>query len=226
VPLAIVLLSRPDLARRCAVRLYTQPLHNAERKIMMVGIAAIVRGARVQRASAASVVIALGCVAAGCHIGQVREPLHGSAAAHVEGKSMSPVEIQAFVDRFTTAWSTRRNEDFEAIWHADGDLVYPFASRVIKGSEIGVLNELTKKNAPHLTWRPLGWTAHGNVIVVEWESSNRYGDRSLTWRGVDKLTLEDGKIIEEVVYTDTAPFHALRRGETFAPLIPFPNPAR
>jgi hypothetical protein len=187
-------------------------------------VAAIVRRIRGQRASTTSLVIALGCVATSCHIDQTRDPAHRSAAVYAEGKSMSPAEVQSFVDRFTTAWSTRRNEDFAAIWHAEGNLVYPFASRVIKGSEIGVLNDLTKKNAPDLRWQALGWTARGNVVVVEWESSNRYGERTLTWRGVDKLTLKDGKIIEEVVYTDTAPFQALRRGETFAPLIPFPNP--
>ena len=170
-------------------------------------------------------VIAMCGLTAGCHTDQVRDRAHRAATLSAEEKTMSPAEIEAFVDRFTTAWRTRRNEDFEAIWHAHGNLVYPFASRVIKGSEIGVLNDLTKKNAPYLTWRALGWTARGNVIVVEWESSNRYGDRSLTWRGMDKLTLEDGKIIEEVVFTDTAPFQALRRGEAFAPLIAFPDSA-
>jgi SnoaL-like domain len=183
----------------------------------------IVRPPRVRATAIVGLTIMLASLAAGCHIDRTRAPLHRTAAVRSEDESMSRAEIQAFVDRFTTAWRTRRNEDFEAIWHAEGNLLYPFASRVIKGSEIGVLNDLTKKNAPHLTWRAVGWTARGNVIVVEWESSNRYGDRTLTWRGVDKLTLEDGKIIEEVVYTDTAPFHALRRGETFAPLIPFPN---
>jgi SnoaL-like protein len=145
--------------------------------------------------------------------------------AFAQETSMSAAEIESFVNRFTTAWATRRNEDFEAIWHPDGRLVYPFVGRPIKGSEIGLLNDLTKKSAPHLTWRALGWTARDSTVVVEWESSNRYGEHTLTWRGVDRITLRDGKIIEEVVYTDTAPFHAMRRGEALAPLIPFPDSA-
>ncbi len=67
------------------------------------------------------------------------------------------------------------------------------------------------------------WTTRGDVTVVEWESTNRYGDKVLAWRGVDKLTLRDGRIIEEVVYADTAPLQALRRGETFDALIAFPD---
>jgi SnoaL-like domain len=137
---------------------------------------------------------------------------------------MSPEQIQSFVDRFAAAWKTRRGEDFAALWHPHGRLVYPFVGRVIKGSEIGLLNDITKRQAPQLQWRPLGWTARGNTIVLEWETSNQYGERTLTWRGVDKFTLEDGKIIEEVVYADTAPLQALRRGETFEPLILLPDP--
>jgi hypothetical protein len=44
-----------------------------------------------------------------------------------------------------------------------------------------------------------------------------------SWRGVDKLTLREGRIIEEVVYADTAPLQALRRGETFEALIRMPD---
>jgi hypothetical protein len=136
---------------------------------------------------------------------------------------MTLQETEEFVERFATAWRTRKNEAFAAIWHPDGELVYPFVGRTIKGKEIGLLNDITKQNAPELTWQMLGWTARDDVVVVEFEASNRYGERVVTWRGVDKLTLRDGRIIEEVVYLDTAPFHAMRRGERFEPLMPFPD---
>jgi hypothetical protein len=67
------------------------------------------------------------------------------------------------------------------------------------------------------------WTTRGDVIVIEWESTNRHGAEVLTFRGVDKLTLRGGRIIEEVVYADTAPHQALRRGERFEALITFPD---
>jgi hypothetical protein len=37
------------------------------------------------------------------------------------------------------------------------------------------------------------------------------------------MTLRDGKIIEEIVYCDTAPLQALRRGMKFDALIQFPD---
>jgi hypothetical protein len=92
------------------------------------------------------------------------------------------------------------------LWDPHGQLHYPFANRVIMGSEIGELNDLTKTIAPHLTWKLVDWTSRDDVLVIEWESSNRYGNRVIVWRGVDKMALRDGKIIEEIVYCDTAPF--------------------
>ncbi len=137
---------------------------------------------------------------------------------------MSETEIREFVERFEAAWAARDASAFQALWHPHGRLHYPFVERVIEGREIGALNDLTKRHAPDLTWNLLGWTSRGEVIIVEWESSNRYGDRIVTWRGVDKITLQDGKIIEEVVYTDTAPLQALRRGARFDALLQLPAP--
>jgi len=135
---------------------------------------------------------------------------------------MTEQQAQAFVDRFAAAWAARDGAAFLALWHPDGQLHYPFVNRILKGSEIGKLNDLQVAVAPHLTWTLRGWTSRGNVVVIEWESSNRYGERTLRWRGVDKLTLVDGRIAEEIVYADTAPLQALRQGRSFDALMQIP----
>ena len=136
---------------------------------------------------------------------------------------MTDDEKQTFVDRFAAAWAAQDGDAFLALWRPEGRLHYPFADRVIKGAEIGKLVDLTNARAPDLTWRLLDWTSRGEVIVIEWESSNRYGEQTIVWRGVDKLTLLNGRIIEEVVYSDTAPLQALRLGMKFDALIRFPD---
>ncbi len=128
-------------------------------------------------------------------------------------------EAQDFVNRFAAAWATRDSNAFIAIWHADGRLHSPFNSRIVEGRELGKLNELLSAQVPHLTWTLLSWTWRGDVVVVEWENSNRYGDRTLRWRGVDKFTLRDGRVVEEVVYVDTAPMQAMRAGQPVVPLV-------
>jgi len=134
---------------------------------------------------------------------------------------MTDLEKQTFVNDFAAAWAARDGDAFLALWDPHGRLHYPFANRVIMGAEIGKLNDLTKTHAPQLTWKLVDWTSRGDVVVIEWESSNRYGEHVIVWRGVDKMTLRDGKIIEEIVYCDTAPLQALRRGMKFDALIQF-----
>jgi len=136
---------------------------------------------------------------------------------------MTDLEKQTIVNDFAAAWAARDGDAFLALWDPHGRLHYPFANRVIMGAEIGKLNDLTKTIAPHLTWKLVDWTSRDDVVVIEWESSNRYGEQVIVWRGVDKMTLRDGKIIEEIVYCDTAPLQALRRGMKFDALIQFPD---
>jgi ketosteroid isomerase-like protein len=47
------------------------------------------------------------------------------------------------------------------------------------------------------------------------------GGTRFDWRGVDKFRLKDGKIIEERVYTDTAPLRAFGSGATPEPITKF-----
>ncbi len=131
-------------------------------------------------------------------------------------------ELAAFVSRFAQAWASREPQAFEALWHPEGRLHFPFADRPIEGREIGRLNRILNETAPDLTWTLLGWTARGDILVVEWECANLLGGRRIAWRGVDRIVLRDGRILQEVVYTDTAPLQAMRRGEAFAPLLQMP----
>lgn len=132
---------------------------------------------------------------------------------------MTQDEAIKFVEQFAAQRSAGRGE---ALWHPQGRLHYPFADRVIGGDEIGALCDITAANSPTLTWEMLGWTHRGDVIVVEWLCSNRYGDTTVRFAGVDKLTIQGGKIVEEIVYADTAPLRAMRAGQKLEPLMVFP----
>ena len=108
--------------------------------------------------------------------------------------------------------ATARN--FWRLWHPDGVLRTPFVGRPVAGSELGRLNDIQKEQAPDMVWQLLDWTARGDVVIVEWQNSRFVGGKRFDFRGVDKFRLRDGKIVEEVVYADTAPLRAARTGET------------
>ena len=132
---------------------------------------------------------------------------------------MTDAAVEAFVTQFAAAWAARDGEKFLALWHSDGVLRTPFAGRPIAGSELGKLNDIQKEQAPDLVWQLLDWTSRGDVVIVEWQNSRFVGGKRFDFRGVDKFRLRDGKIVEEVVYADTAPLRAARTGEALEPLV-------
>jgi len=134
---------------------------------------------------------------------------------------MTDAEIQDFVTLFAAARAARDGEAFLALWHPDGVLHTPLVDRPIAGRELGRLNDMLKETAPDVVWQLLDWTARGDVVIIEWQSTRPVAGRRFDWRGVDKLRIRDGRIIEERVYADTAPLRAARAGTAPEPLLRF-----
>jgi ketosteroid isomerase-like protein len=95
----------------------------------------------------------------------------------------------------------------------------PLADRPIAGSELGRLTELTKAQAPDHVWQLLDWAARGDRVIIEWQATRVISGERFDWRGVDKFRLENGRIVEERVYMDTAPLRAARTGAKLEPIL-------
>jgi hypothetical protein len=138
---------------------------------------------------------------------------------------MTDCEISDFVIRFSAAWSERSGAAFLDLWEPDGLLHSPLYDRPIRGDEFGALTELIVKFAPDQVWQLLEWTSRptrdGAVVVIEWQSTRNVDGLRFDWRGVDKITLRQGKIAEEIVYFDSAPLRARRSGEKLEALVKF-----
>jgi ketosteroid isomerase-like protein len=131
---------------------------------------------------------------------------------------MTDAEVQEFVTRFAAAWAARDGNAFMELWHPDGVLDTPLVNRRVKGSELGRLMEVQTSAAPDFVWQLLDWTSRGDVVVIEWQTTRNVNGIRFEWRGVDKFRIRQGKIIEERVYSDTAPLRAFRKGETLEPI--------
>jgi hypothetical protein len=136
---------------------------------------------------------------------------------------MTESDVSQFVTKFVAAWAARDGQAFLDLWHPEGLLHTPLLDAPLKGSELAHLNEMQKQQAPDLVWQLLDWTWRGTpdgaVVIIEWQSTRVIGDNRFDWRGVDKFTLSNGKILEERVYQDTAPLRARRTGAKLEPLI-------
>ena len=131
---------------------------------------------------------------------------------------MTNDDVQDFVTRFAAAWAARDGQAFLDLWHPDGSLDTPLVNRTLAGSELPRLLEVQTAAAPDFVWQLLDWTSRGNVVIIEWQTTRNVNGARFSWRGVDKFRLKDGRIIEEVVYTDTAPLRAFRSGEALEPI--------
>jgi ketosteroid isomerase-like protein len=134
--------------------------------------------------------------------------------------AMTNQDLQNFVTRFAAAWAARDGEAFLAMWHPEGRLYYPLVNRALAGSEIARLNEMQQEAVPDLVWQLLDWTSRGNTVIIEWQCTRGANGRRFEWRGIDKFQIEDGKILEERVYMDTAPLRAARTGTVLEPMLP------
>jgi len=134
---------------------------------------------------------------------------------------MTDAELQDFVTRFAAAWAARDGNAFLDLWHPEGTLNTPMVGRTVKGSELKRLLEVQTAAAPDFVWQLLDWTSRGNVVVIEWQTTRIVKGARFEWRGVDKFRIRDGKIADEMVYSDTAPLRAFRSGETLEPITKF-----
>jgi ketosteroid isomerase-like protein len=134
---------------------------------------------------------------------------------------MTDTEIADFVTRFAAAWAARDSEAFLALWHPEDLLYTPMVGRTVKGSELARLMAVQKDAAPDFVWQLLDWTSRGDVVIIEWQTTRIINGARFDWRGVDKFRIQGGRIIEERVYTDTAPLRAARSGTVLEPITRF-----
>jgi hypothetical protein len=132
---------------------------------------------------------------------------------------MTEAEVQDFVARFAGAWAARDGTAFRALWHDVGVMVAPWYGRDVRGEEWDRVNDALKEQAPDLVWQLLDWSWRGDVVMIEWQNTRLLNGQRVEWRGVDKFRLKDGKIIEERVYSDTAPLRALGQAKALEPLV-------
>ena len=131
---------------------------------------------------------------------------------------MTNEEVQDFVTRFAAAWAARDGNAFLELWHPHGWLHTPLVNRPVAGNELARLLEVQTAAAPDFVWQLLDWTSRGDVVIIEWQTTRNINGQRFSWRGVDKFRIRDGKIVEERVYSDTAPLRALRSGEILEPI--------
>lgn len=115
------------------------------------------------------------------------------------------VSVEMFVKRFADAWADPTSERLMALVHADAELVQPFSRNIIGHVKIGRWLNRTFAIIPDLRGEVLSWAYRGDVLFIEVRLHGTIGRRPVECVSIDRITLNEGKILRRVAHFDPAP---------------------
>ncbi|WP_169928624.1 nuclear transport factor 2 family protein [Labilithrix luteola] len=118
-------------------------------------------------------------------------------------KALTHEEAANYVARFAERWNPLQPAALGDLMHEDTqNRIPPMTS---PADRVGVIAhfEGTKKLLPDLRLVPTRWAANGDALFIEWRAEATVKGQTLTWTGVDRVQLRDGKTYAAEAYWDT-----------------------
>jgi len=112
-------------------------------------------------------------------------------------------QAQAWVARFAANWAKPDPGGLRDLMHADTRNLIPPMTQ--PGDREGVVAhfEGVLRMIPDFRLKVIRWTAGADAVMIEWQGAATVAGKPLTWQGVDRVSLRDGKTYESQVYWDT-----------------------
>lgn len=112
-------------------------------------------------------------------------------------------QAESWVARFAAVWAKPNSDALRDLMHADTrNLIPPMAEpgdrEEVVAHFAGVLRMI-----PDFHLKIVRWAAVADTVMIEWQAHATAAGKPLDWRGVDRISLRDGKTYEGQVYWDT-----------------------
>ena len=109
----------------------------------------------------------------------------------------------AWVSQFAAKWRRPNAEALRDLMQPDTqNLIPPMTSPADREGVIAHFKQALQQ-LPDLRLTVLRWAPVADAVLLEWEASATVNATPITWRGVDRVSLRDGKTYEGQVYWDT-----------------------
>jgi len=121
------------------------------------------------------------------------------------GMPAASQDIAGFVQCFADGWRQPTPHAWDTILDEDVRLVQPLLAN---GRGLRLWHrQVTRllQLAPDLHLDVLGWAAADDLVFIEFRATGTVGGHRLTWTGVDRFVLADGKAIERRSFFDPGP---------------------
>jgi hypothetical protein len=118
----------------------------------------------------------------------------------------TPAQLAAardWVQRFEERWRNPNPDTLRDLMHEDTrNLIPPMK---VPGNRETVIEHFRTvlERVPNFKLRIIRWAPVADSLMLEWEGSATVAGKALSWRGVDRVSLRDGKTYEGQVYWDT-----------------------
>jgi ketosteroid isomerase-like protein len=129
-----------------------------------------------------------------------------SARSAIPACSMSAHDEAAhFVATFQTFWSAPSADKLSTICSPEVVLVHPLGKPLHGMSEARAWMDDLLRSVPDLRAVVERWSASGDSIFIEFRMQGSVAGQSVSWRAVDRITLEAGLARERISYFDAWP---------------------
>jgi ketosteroid isomerase-like protein len=127
-------------------------------------------------------------------------------AANLRYQVPTPEQLAAAEDwvvRFATIWAKPDADKLRSLTHENTrNLIPPMTEPGDREAVVehfrGILTRV-----PDFRLTIIRWAAVSDAVMMEWQGHATVAGKPLTWRGVDRVSLRDGKTYEGQVYWDT-----------------------
>jgi predicted SnoaL-like aldol condensation-catalyzing enzyme len=110
---------------------------------------------------------------------------------------------ESWVALFSNGWRPLNPDALREGMQPDTqNLIPPMSSPANQDGVVAHFREVLKL-LPDLSLKVIRWAPVADSILIEWEASATRASKSLEWRGVDRVSLVDGKTYESQAYWDT-----------------------
>jgi hypothetical protein len=112
-------------------------------------------------------------------------------------------DAQAWIDRFAAIWARPEPERLRELMNRGTRNLIPPMPDPGDSDAVVAHFKAALERLPDLRLSVVRWAPVADSLLIEWEATATAGREPITWRGVDRVSLSDGKTYEGQVYWDT-----------------------
>jgi hypothetical protein len=109
----------------------------------------------------------------------------------------------AWVERFEQQWLNPNPDHLAELKHPDTQNLIPPMTKPANRQEVVEFFRTQLTRVPDFKLEVIRWAPTGDTVMIEWEATARIKETPLTWRGIDRVSLRDGRTYAGQVFWDT-----------------------